>query len=773
MATSAQSVTNLPLSSPLASCLRLINTTTESRLDRFVVCKMLCAVCLSMFAKEEASGTHHTCLKNLQRAAEGGCRICTALVLRRDTFGPDPEAEKTATPFLQYRWESDSVRCEASLEGDLRFWEISFDSNIRWMARWGASPWNHVRLHMSHSSEPVPEWYLNVSQHAAKDLDSAPWMVRRELFPLRPIPDNTGDKRALDIAKIWLENCDRSHDCGKLNSTLGSEWYPKRLIDVTNAASPRLFETHSEPPLSRYATLSHCWGSNPDFITLTTENYTDFCKGIPVDTLPKSFRDAIAICDHLDIRYIWIDSLCILQDSHPDWLMHAAEMASVYQNCYLNLSFDIAANPRQGAFTGRNTDVLQECCAFSTIPRNPNLRRMIIGDSSSSDGSFAGSVSDDTSDIPHSGGQTNEGRPDEEVSVEGDPAKAAAATKYLVLAPLIDIQVRSEAFPLSRRGWVVQERLLSSRRLHFAGDRIRWECEDGSLHEGHPHKLPKTGNLRQWYEGEHHCFPERYPERSKWDHFENWEEIVSFYSACFLTYPDKDKLVALAAVAQRFAAVFGEEYYAGHFRENMPFDLTWRVLRRHPGQDASIRRHPTWSWASVDAEVGVASIGSEFKQSLAIVEGVNVTLEDPSYRYGPANECQLILRCLAAKCEIGTIRDPWRGEDPWSATRQVHLQDKGGDNNCSVQTYLDVLMDVPEQELSKETFLVPLAERAVDSQGDTRAVMGIMLLRQPDGFYTRIGFWNSDPMDFNNLENRPLFDYIDRHSQNHQQVMIV
>lgn len=492
----------------------------------------------------------------------------------------------------------------------------------------------------------------------------------------------------------------------------------------------------------------------------------------------SDYRDAIAICDHLDIRYIWIDSLCILQDSHSDWLLHAAEMASVYQNCYLNLSFDVATNPRQGAFTGRNTDVLQECCAFSTIPRNPDLgRRMFIADSSNSDGSSAGSVSDDTPDMPHTGKQTNKYRPDEEGSVEGHSAKATAAMRYLVLAPLLDFHVRSEDLPLSKRGWVVQERLLSSRILHFTGDRIRWECEgERSLHEGLPHKLPKTGNfIKQWYEGELHCFPERYPERSKWDHFDNWADIIRLYSTCLLTYPEKDKLVALAAVAQRFAAVFGEEYYAGHFRENMSFDLAWRVLGRHSGQDASIRRRPTWSWASVDAEVTAHPHADviEFRRSLVIVEGVNVTLEDPSNRYGTANECQLILRCLVAKCEIEMIRDPLSGEHPQSTRRQVHLQDNGGDNSCSVQTHLGVMMDTPEQELSKDTFLISMAERTVNSQGCTRAVIGIILSRQPDGFYTRVVYWYSGKMNLYDSDDRLIFDYIDRHSQNHQQVVIV
>lgn len=167
---------------------------------------------------------------------------------------------------------------------------------------------------------------------------------------------------------MWLKNCYQSHQCEALSGPVDCEWYPKRLVCLSDPAAPRILDTGSERPYSRYATLSHCWGSNQDFITLTTKRLNDFCKSIPVNTLPKSFRDAILVCKRLSIYYIWIDSLCILQDSEPDWLLHTNEMSLIYQNCCLILSFDAAANLLEGAFRHRNTDVLQECCALSMFP---------------------------------------------------------------------------------------------------------------------------------------------------------------------------------------------------------------------------------------------------------------------------------------------------------------------------------------------------------------------------------------------------------------------
>lgn len=735
---------------------------------------MLCAVCLSMFSGDEVEGTHHTCLNNLQRAVEGGCKICIALVLRRDKLGPDPEAEETASPFLQYHWKP--RRKQLRSKG---VWEIRFDSSIRWL-NWGTLPWNRIDIHAAHTDEPVPEWYLDVSKLAASDLDSHPWRVRRELFPLRPIPDNTGHKHVLDIAKIWLKNCETDHNCEALRtqSTFDHEWHPKRLIDIANTAVPRLLEPHLELPgrRYRYATLSHCWGANPDFITLTTENLSQFCRGIAIDILPKSFRDAILVCSHLDIRYIWIDSLCILQDSHPDWLLHAAEMSSVYQNCYLNLSLDAAENPRQGAFMRRNTDVLQDCFAFSTIPRDLDQGDMGRADSSGSGSDSAGSGSDDISDAPHSDKESNKSGPAETGFSEGDSLKEKTdVLRCLVFAPDLDYSLgNAQNLPLSKRGWVIQERLLSPRVLHFIDDRIRWECEnESSLQEGLPHGLPETGDsFDQYAKHSFNCFPERSPERSQWDHFNHWEDIVRMYSDCLLTYPEKDKLVALAAVAQRFAVVFGEDYYAGHFRGNMPFDLAWEVLRRRSGQDSSTRRYPTWSWTSVDAEVTASSIWCNLRQSLAIVEDVDVVLEDPSFRYGPVKAGQLILRCLLVNCELGTRRDSFEEHDD-DDIRRVHLQEAVGCEKTAVWTDLIVKMDVDEKEVLNEAFLIPLVERPKNGRRYPRAIMGMILMKQTDGCYRRVGYWDSDLGDYFGLENEPLFDYIDRYSQNHQRVVIV
>jgi hypothetical protein len=83
-------------------------------------------------------------------------------------------------------------------------------------------------------------------------------------------------------------------------------------------------------------TLSHCWGGR-SHIKLTMDNTEDFQSNIPCDDLPKTFLEAISVVKHLGIAYLWIDALCIIQDSPSDWACEAAKMPKVYANSFLNI----------------------------------------------------------------------------------------------------------------------------------------------------------------------------------------------------------------------------------------------------------------------------------------------------------------------------------------------------------------------------------------------------------------------------------------------------
>jgi hypothetical protein len=101
---------------------------------------------------------------------------------------------------------------------------------------------------------------------------------------------------------------------------------------------------------ARYAALSHCWGHTRSKHITSTSNLAMNMKGIPVSELPETFRDAIDIARALEVRYLWIDSLCIVQDSGSDWAEHVEVMGSIYQNAYITLAAGASDNDEGGFF---------------------------------------------------------------------------------------------------------------------------------------------------------------------------------------------------------------------------------------------------------------------------------------------------------------------------------------------------------------------------------------------------------------------------------------
>ena len=115
---------------------------------------------------------------------------------------------------------------------------------------------------------------------------------------------------------------------------------PSRVIDLgrpTKRGRARLIETRGRH--GHYVALSHCWGQGHVLKTLNA-TYKSFCNKIPPKLLSKTFKDTITLTRRLGPRYVWIDSICIIQDDLEDWRRESGEMRSVYSNAYLVLAAD-------------------------------------------------------------------------------------------------------------------------------------------------------------------------------------------------------------------------------------------------------------------------------------------------------------------------------------------------------------------------------------------------------------------------------------------------
>ncbi|TGO19780.1 hypothetical protein BTUL_0002g00230 [Botrytis tulipae] len=146
-------------------------------------------------------------------------------------------------------------------------------------------------------------------------------------------------------ARNWLSNCIQKH---KVCNSNNHATLPTRLIFVTEE-SPRLVFTADYQERLRYATLSHSWGSH-EVIKLTTKNIGQLMKEIPLDILPKTFEDAINITQKLGIDFLWIDSLCIIQNDDDDWQKESALMSSVYGGSFITIAASSARDSTEGCF---------------------------------------------------------------------------------------------------------------------------------------------------------------------------------------------------------------------------------------------------------------------------------------------------------------------------------------------------------------------------------------------------------------------------------------
>ncbi|KAF2824701.1 HET-domain-containing protein [Ophiobolus disseminans] len=157
-----------------------------------------------------------------------------------------------------------------------------------------------------------------------------------------------------NLTKQWLRQCTESHD--RCNARAPGSWAPTRLLDVGTAKDDPIILVNGSTCLvdsQPYATLSHFWGRN-QIINARMDNIQEFHQGIQFATLPKTWRDAIYVARSIGIRYLWIDALCIIQDSAKDWQRESSMMSMLYRYGFINIAATGAASGNEGCFWDRD-----------------------------------------------------------------------------------------------------------------------------------------------------------------------------------------------------------------------------------------------------------------------------------------------------------------------------------------------------------------------------------------------------------------------------------
>jgi hypothetical protein len=158
--------------------------------------------------------------------------------------------------------------------------------------------------------------------------------------------ETTGSDATVELAVQWLRDCVKHDKCTYRHD----QPFPTRILDIGKVQSDAIILREPLNQSGRYICLSYCW-SGADFINTTSENINDHKKGIPWEALPQTFQDVIRVARRLEIGYIWIDALCIVQDDFHDWEKEATKMATVYQNSFVTISATSAISPNAGLFS--------------------------------------------------------------------------------------------------------------------------------------------------------------------------------------------------------------------------------------------------------------------------------------------------------------------------------------------------------------------------------------------------------------------------------------
>lgn len=375
-----------------------------------------------------------------------------------------------------------------------------------------------------------------------------------------------------------MEKCKADHPlCSRsLNSRL-----PTRIIDVDLIGKSETVYLKETSGLERdpYMTLSHCWGKE-QIITTTTKTLEKRKSGIKFSELSNTFRDAIQITRGLGIQYLWIDSLCIVQDDKKDWEIESTKMADIYSGSQLNLAATHASGGADGCFGKRWSMDIQNQIEIN--------------------------VGEDV-DIPI--------RPDEgEEEHYNILVRTALHIAHEHFTRSMDYaSTLEDVSPLLSRGWVFQERLLSTRALHFHAEELIWECASGISCEcsrlekfqgGDPNgllQLCETNQVKMMF------LSMLSPTVTASQLLDTWLEIITEYGALKLT-KQSDRLPAISGLASRVSEHLAGEYLGGLWSQDIPRALCWAkgstTGNEHPSSRVADSSVPSWSWASISNHSG-------------------------------------------------------------------------------------------------------------------------------------------------------------------------
>ncbi|RDW82970.1 hypothetical protein BP5796_04461 [Coleophoma crateriformis] len=489
---------------------------------------------------------------------------------------------------------------------------------------------------------PLPRVLYNVT--AASDDAAAQVLAKRSIDPV------VWGGKSWDFAKHWLADCHASHHACRNPALSAGHFVPGKLLKLNcdhDGNRVELYETTEGEEL-QWSALSYCWGGDQD-VKATKETVEELKRGIALFRLPQTLQDAVSVSRSLEIPYLWVDALCIMQDDHDEMAHELQQVPLIYRHAYVTISASSAESVHEGFLQNRGYF-------------HSNLKPFYL------------------------------------------PYESADGARGNLLMSEDDIYTVNRddwQEPVARRCWTLQEQMLSPRILQFEQRQLTFRCvvshgdsangvsiypkfdrrasapsttSDVSspvsqLSEFHllessqaasdaasdnpPSNQPESDEIAS--DGSSSNSAGHSPSSSsagpssptprftlylheEWrqQSWSQWTTVVQNYSRRTLGFPE-DKLRALSGLARMIAHDFRYTYIAGMFMQHLPLALCWmrqEMTEMRPFEDyldapdpaqlpdlpplphvgppplPAYNGAPSWSWLAADGEI---SYGGEFR----------------------------------------------------------------------------------------------------------------------------------------------------------------
>jgi hypothetical protein len=411
---------------------------------------------------------------------------------------------------------------------------------------------------------------------------------------VKPLFRPVATKKIFEKIKDQLKNCRQNHrDCNFQDLPI----LPHRVLDVGPNNPSEIIKLHISKQGERqpYAVLSYCWGGRQDFL-MTTKTIESFIRGFLLEALPGTIRDAVIVTRSLDIRYLWVDAFCIIQDSSIDKSAEIASMGEIYRNASITVAAGSASSSKDGFLEDRSIYNRSKVCRVPLFLSQDLWGSMWVGN---------------------------------------DPSDLTTNKEHL-----------------ETRAWALQESLLSPRLLFYGSKEIIWKCQTDV------HKALQRDGAYSYSEDAgrlpSNVFEPSFKERviTISSQGKLWRRIIQNYSHRNLTLSE-DRLPALGGVASELGKVWHDTYIVGMWRRCLIRHLGWKQIRDNkitPATENAAYRSPGWSWVTWPGPIEI----SETYVDDAEVIDYTITLADDRHPFGNVISGTLVLRAFliqAPQCD--------------------------------------------------------------------------------------------------------------------------